>query len=88
MAPLIGRALFAAAAWGVLAGLAVSIAMTALDWFANPSGLFRGEDGTHWPVVWETAWSWFWPVACAAAAVVTPVKAWSLRRTRPGRNPS
>jgi len=83
MAALVGRALLAAAAWGVLAGLAVALPVTALDWYANPSGLFHGEDGTRWPIVWETAWSWFWPVAGAAAAVVAPVQAWWRLRARP-----
>jgi len=39
--------------------------MTWRDWRLNPGGLFRGPSGTHWGIVLETAWSWFWPGALA-----------------------
>ena len=57
----------------VIAGLVSAIA-TALDWHANPAGIFHGGAGTNWGVVLETFLSWFWPLlllfAPASAAVL------------------
>lgn len=53
--------------------------MSFLDWRLNPGGLFRGESGTTWPVVWETWVSWFVPVLLLAGAVSLPVLFWSSR---------
>ena len=46
----------------VLLGGAVAGFMTWQDWRLNPGELFRGSEGTHWKIVAETVWSWFWPV--------------------------
>ncbi len=80
---VVGPALRSGAAWGVLTGAAVSTVATALDGLANPAGLFHGPAGTNWPVVLETAWSWFWPVALAVAPVVAVLRALFLGRKRP-----
>lgn len=52
----------------VLAVLAAAIP-TYIDWQANPGGVFQGPDGTHWPAVLETAWTWFWPIFLVALLV-------------------
>jgi hypothetical protein len=59
---------------GLTAGVLVSATMTFLDWRLNPTGLFHGEQGTHWRVVAETALSWFWPVALIAAVLTILVQ--------------
>ena len=53
--------------------------MTALDWQKNPAGIFHGPDGTHWAIVSETFFSWFWPALSAAVLLI--LLAASLRRT-------
>ena len=55
---------------GLALGLVVASIMTWLDWRLNPGGIFFSrEQGTHWPVVWETWSSWFWPVAWLGLAL-------------------
>ena len=61
---------------GVTAGLLVATSMTAIDWRVNPSGLFHDENGTDWPIVAETAFSWFWPVAVVALVLTVIVHSW------------
>ena len=63
---------------GLCAGVLAAVVMSFLDWRRNPSGLFHDEHGTNWPIVAETAFSWFWPVAlfvfvaaCAAHYLLT-----------------
>ncbi len=58
-------------------GFAVAATMTFLDWRLNPGGIFHDEMGTHWKVVWDTAISWFLPVA-AIATVTVWVVLWAL----------
>ncbi|MEM7280082.1 MAG: hypothetical protein AAF438_00425 [Pseudomonadota bacterium] len=41
---------------------AVAVLATFADWWKNPAGIFHDDTGTHWPIVWETAISWFMPV--------------------------
>jgi hypothetical protein len=55
------------------AGLLLAAAMTFQDWRLNPGGLFRDGSGTNWPVVLETAASWFWPTAGLAAALAIAI---------------
>jgi hypothetical protein len=55
---------------GVGVGVAVATIMTALDWRRNPVGIFHDAGATHWAVVLETGWSWFYPVAVLTAAAV------------------
>ncbi len=52
----------------VIAGLVSAIA-TALDWHANPAGIFHGSAGTDWGVVLETFVSWLWPLLLLLAPV-------------------
>jgi len=48
---------------GSVLGLTCATIMTTLDWRFNPAGIFHDAQGTHWNIVWETAISWFVPVA-------------------------
>jgi hypothetical protein len=66
---------------GLLTGLIVAVPMTIADWRLNPSGIFRDEQGTNWPIVAETAFSWFWPAASVALVVTVLIHAW-VSRTR------
>lgn len=64
------------AGYGATAALVISAVMTLRDWRLNPGGIFHGEAGTHWQVVFETAWSWFWPsvlLVALLAALLAPV---------------
>ena len=51
---------FALLASGALAIL-VALYFASYSWLENPGGIFRGEDGTNWPFVWDTWISWFLP---------------------------
>ncbi len=65
---------------GVSVALLTASSMSFLDWRLNPGGLFRGEDGTSWLVVWNTWASWFVPVFLLAGGFVLPVLLWRSRR--------
>lgn len=54
--------------------LLISVVMTYQDWSFNPNGIFHNPaSGTHWPFVWETFFSWFFPLLVILAAVVSMV---------------
>ena len=55
---------------GLFSGMVVAVIMTYHDWQLNPSGIFHNEDGTHWPVVWETALSWLLPIWALVSGLV------------------
>ena len=63
----------------LLVGLLVSIVLaaipTAIDWYSNPSGIFRGDFGTNWRFVGDTFYSWFWPLVLFIVPTVTVVTA-------------
>lgn len=70
---------------GIAAGAAISSAVTAIvvvwEWLENPGGIFRGESGTNWGFVFDTAISWFVPTFIYAALVASGLHlAWSLVR--------
>ena len=65
---------------GTAVGLVVASLMSYSDWRLNPSGIFRDGSGTHWPVVLETAASWFVPVALGTAAITIPILVWRSSR--------
>lgn len=54
---------------GMAAGSIVAAITTFLDWRTNPAGIFHDSSGTNWPIVAETAASWFVPVFVLATAV-------------------
>jgi len=60
----------------VLLVLSISGIMTWLDWRVNPSGQFHGPDGTNWPVVGETMFSWLWPLLLLGAVLLLPLWLW------------
>lgn len=68
---------------GLLVGAVVAAVLASgfafADWLGNPGGIFRGDEGTRWVVVWETFFSWFWPLLllCLLAAF-----AFTWRRSR------
>ena len=65
----------------VVAGLSAAVAMTFYDWRLNPGGLFHDASGTNWPVVIETALSWFLPVTgLAAVLAIVTIVLWSRRK--------
>lgn len=65
---------------GLLVGVVLAIPPTFSDWQVNPSALFQGEDGTNWRIVFETLFSWFWPIALVASLLATLVHAWIVAR--------
>lgn len=65
---------------GVAAGLLAAIVMSYLDWRKNPSGIFHNEAGTNWGFVFETAVSWFVPVALIASVLSITVLVFYSRR--------
>ena len=50
---------------GLLFGAAVAISVTLVicvwEWIENPGGIFRGNAGTNWDFVFDTAVSWLIP---------------------------
>ena len=58
---------------GVVFGLIVASVMTFLDWHLNPGDIFHDAQGTDWVIVWETAVSWFTPIAVAMNIVAAVV---------------
>ena len=59
--------------------LVVTIVVTVWEWLENPGGIFRGEAGTNWGFVYDTAISWFVPTFLAVAVVASALHlAWWL----------
>ena len=54
---------------GAAVGLFVASAATFMDWHLNAGGIFHDAEHTDWAVVWETAVSWFVPVAATVAVL-------------------
>jgi hypothetical protein len=79
-----------AGAWlfGLLVGVALASVLTVFisvrEWFDNPGGIFRDENGTNWSFVFETATSWFVPTFLYTAVIATILRfAWTvLSRSR------
>ena len=76
---------FAPKPWwlGLAVGAALSSTVTVVvviwEWLENPGGIFRGEFGTNWNFVFETAISWFVPTLVYAALVASGLHiAWSV----------
>ena len=73
-----------AVAVGVVFGLIVASVMTFLDWRLNPGGIFHDAQSTDWGIVWETAMSWFTPIAAVTGAVAAVIRFLiSRRKQRP-----
>ena len=56
------RLLWLGAGAGFGVGFVVAVTMAYLGWRENPSGIYHDAAGTNWTFVWDTAFSWFWPV--------------------------
>ena len=69
---------------GLLAAVLIAAPFTAIDWYQNPGGIFRGVGGTNWQILWETAFSWFWPCALLTVPVALFLKLWLARRKDTG----
>ncbi len=67
---------------GAGAGLIVAVVMTFIDWRLNPGGIFHEAGKTDWSIVWDTALSWFWPVAAFASIAVLVTLSAKLRLRR------
>mgnify|MGYP001611864416 CR=1 FL=1 len=46
---------------GATVSLTVTVIVVVWEWVENPGGIFRGEFGTNWKFVYDTAISWFVP---------------------------
>jgi len=66
---------------GILVALLAAIPPAAMDWYDNPGAIFRTESGTNWVFVFETWFSWFWPVAIATVPVAILFHAWLSNRS-------
>ena len=71
--------------WACLA-LAVlpSVLLTAIDTWLNPGAVFRQGWRLHGSIVWDTLWSWLWPLSMVAALcwLVVELLALAYRRWR------
>jgi len=56
---------------GISVSLPIASFVTYLDWRQNPAEIFRGATGTHWSAVFETAASWFFPLAAISTVLVS-----------------
>ena len=65
---------------GFLVGLSVAGVMSFIAWQHNPQGIFHDELGTNWDFVFDTALSWFVPVAPIMFALSVVVLSWIYRR--------
>jgi hypothetical protein len=78
--------------FGMTIGIAVSFAvtffMTSWEWIANPGGIFRDSNGTHWQFVYDTAISWLIPtfLYSAVAAAIVHLSFSSRRAARQARS--
>jgi hypothetical protein len=70
---------------GLAVGVAISSTVTVIiviwEWLENPGGIFRGDGGTNWGFVFDTAISWFVPTFVYAALFASALHlAWSVAR--------
>jgi len=55
------KTLVAGLSFGAAAALSVTLVICVREWMENPGGIFRGDDGTNWGFVFDTAISWLIP---------------------------
>ena len=67
---------------GSFVGLMVAVGMTFVGWRQNPAGLFHSDQDTHWDIVFETALSWFWPIAIIVLVLTVVAHSWIMRGRR------
>ena len=61
---------------GLLAAAAFAAVPTAMDWRVNPGNLFHSGGHTNWPIVFDTWFSWFDPLALVAVPLASMVCLW------------
>jgi len=66
---------------GGLVALLAATAITFIDWRLNPGGVFHGQAGTDWKIVWETWSSWCAPVFLVTSGIAIAVLWWTSART-------
>ncbi len=52
---------------GIVFSILITTVFTVMDWSRNFGGIFRDQSGTNWPIVYETAMSWFLPTLIYSA---------------------
>lgn len=55
------KLLFSSLSFGAAVALIVTVVICVREWIENPGGIFRGDDGTNWSFVFDTATSWLVP---------------------------
>jgi hypothetical protein len=78
------RTLMVGVMLGITLAAAVALFVTVWEWVENPGGIFRDASGTNWAFIYDTAVSWFVPVALWASPVLASVRCglWYLARRR------
>lgn len=61
--------IFAGLLFGAAVAFSVTLVICVWEWIENPGGIFRGDDGTNWGVVFDTAISWLIPTFFYAVLV-------------------
>ena len=54
---------------GLVLSLALTLIVTSMELIENPGGVFRQDEGVHWPNTLETVWSWFYPTFLLASLI-------------------
>ncbi len=63
------KSVYAGVVIGVVVAFFAAALPTAIDWYSNPGGIFRTGLASNWPVVLQTWFSWFWPVAVVSIPI-------------------
>ncbi len=74
------KSVYAGVVIGVVVAFFAAALPTAMDWYSNPDGIFRSGSASNWPIVFQTWFSWFWPVA--VVSIPTAVIAHAYLRNR------
>ena len=74
------KSVYAGVVIGVVVAFFAAALPTAMDWYSNPDGIFRSGSASNWPIVFQTWFSWFWPVA--VVSIPTAIIAHAYLRNR------
>lgn len=74
------KTFFAGTGAGILGALLLAAIPTVIDWYGNPADIFHSDSGTNWGIVFETWFSWFWPIAILLVPVALLVHSWVSNR--------
>lgn len=68
---------------GAIVAVLLTAVITIWEWIENPGGIYRGEQGTDWRIVYETAISWLAPAFVTIALLAAAGHGlWTLVRKR------